>query len=104
MMNKLIKENIEELQEIFRKNAVAELYIFGSALTNECTDQSDLDFAYVLKEGLSPIEYGDAFFNLMEGLERLFDRKIDLVSYRIVKNTIFKEEIDRTKKSLYVAA
>lgn len=103
-MNKLIKENIEELQEVCRKNAVAELYIFGSALSNKFSDQSDLDFAYVLREGLSPVEYGEAFFNLMEDLERLFDRKIDLVSYRIVKNPILKEEIDRTKKSLYAAA
>ncbi|MEX1193240.1 MAG: nucleotidyltransferase domain-containing protein [Brumimicrobium sp.] len=104
MMNKLIEDNIEELQEICRKNSVAELYIFGSALTSDFSDQSDLDFAYVLKEDLSPIEYGDAFFGLMEGLENLFERNIDLVSYRVVKNPIFKQELDRTKKSLYAAA
>lgn len=103
-MNKLIEDNIEALQEICRKNAVAELYIFGSALTKEFSDQSDLDFAYVLKEDLSPIEYGDAFFGLMEGLQSLFNRNVDLISYRIVKNPIFKQELDRTKKSLYAAA
>lgn len=103
-MNKLVKDNIEELQEICKKNSVAELYIFGSALSNDFSDQSDLDFAYVLKEGLSPIEYGDAFFGLMEDLENLFERNIDLVSYRVVKNPVFKQELDRTKKTLYAAA
>ncbi len=103
-MNKLIEENINELQEICRKHAVAELYVFGSALTAEFSENSDLDFAYILKENLSPIEYGDAFFGLMEDLELLFKRNIDLVSYRVVKNPIFKNELDRTKKTLYAAA
>ena len=100
----LIENNIEQLNRVCIKNNVAELYIYGSALTNEFSDESDLDFAYVLKEGLSPIEYGDAFFELLEDLEELFDRKIDLVSYRAVKNPIFKQELDRTKMSLYAAA
>lgn len=103
-MNDLIEKNIEKLQKICRKNSVAELYIFGSVLTKEFSDQSDLDFAYVLKDNLNPIEYGDAFFGLMEDLQNLFNRKIDLVSYRVVKNPIFKQELDRTKKSLYAAA
>ena len=103
-MNRLIEDNLDELKKICRKNSVAELYIFGSALTNDFSDQSDLDFAYVLKEGLSPVEHGDAFFGLLHDLESLFDRNIDLVSYRVVKNPIFKQELDRTKKSLYAAA
>lgn len=103
-MNDLIEKNIEKLQKICRKNSVAELYIFGSVLTKEFSDQSDLDFAYVLKDNLNPIEHGDAFFGLMEDLQNLFNRKIDLVSYRVVKNPIFKQELDRTKKSLYAAA
>jgi predicted nucleotidyltransferase len=103
-MVKLIQDRIEHLKEICRKNEVEELYVFGSVLTEDFSDQSDLDFAYILKEDLSPIEYGEAFFSLLEDLESLFNRKVDLVSYRRVKNPIFKEEIDRTKKSLYAAA
>ena len=103
-MNQLIEKNIQEIRKICRKNSVAELYLFGSALSDEFSDQSDLDFAYVLKEDLSPIEQGDAFFRLLEELESLFYRNIDLVSYRVVKNPIFKQELDRTKESLYAAA
>jgi uncharacterized protein len=103
-MNDLIERNIEKIQEICRKNSVEDLFIFGSVLTEEFSDQSDLDFAYVLKDDLTPIEYGDAFFELLEDLQSIFNRKIDLVSYRVVKNPVFKEELDRTKKSLYAAA
>ncbi len=103
-MIKLIQNNIAALKEICRKNSVAELYLFGSALTGGFTEKSDLDFAYVMKEGLDPIEYGDAFFGLKEDLENLLEREVDLVSYRLVKNPIFKEELERTKMSLYAAA
>lgn len=103
-MIQLIEVNIGQIKTICEENAVAELYLFGSALTNEFNENSDLDFAVVLKSDLSPIDYGDAFFGLLDGLEKLFNRKIDLVSYRVVKNPIFKEELDRTKKSLYAAA
>lgn len=71
-MIKLIQNNITALKEICRKHSVAELYLFGSALT--------------------------------EDLENLFEREVDLVSYRLVKNPIFKEELERTKMSLYAAA
>jgi len=103
-MIKLVEDNIEQLKEICRKNSVEQLYIFGSALSLKFSDQSDLDFAYILKEDLSQIEFGNAFFGLMEDLESLFDRKVDLVSYRRVKNPVFKQELDRTKQSLYPAA
>lgn len=103
-MNQLIEENIEQIKIICQGNSVAELYLFGSALTDEFTENSDLDFAVVFNGDLSPIDYGDSFFGLLDGLEKLFNRKIDLISYRYVKNPIFKEELDRTKKSLYAAA
>ena len=103
-MNQLVEKNIHEIRKICRNNSVAELYLFGSALSDEFSDHSDLDFAYVLKENLSPIEQGDAFFRLLDELESLFNRNIDLVPYRVVKNPIFKEELDRTKQSLYAAA
>ena len=73
-MNQLIEKNIQEIHEICRKNSVAELYLFGSALSDEFSDQSDLDFVYVLKEDLTPIEQGDAFFRLLEELESLFNK------------------------------
>lgn len=103
-MNGLIQKYSKQIQAICEKNAVEELYVFGSVLTNDFNDESDLDFTYVLKADLSPTEYGDAFFGLLNDLQQLFQRNIDLVSYRIVKNPIFKEEIDRTKQIVYAAA
>jgi predicted nucleotidyltransferase len=102
-MIKIIEDNIEELSAICKSNRVAELYLFGSAVSGEFTDSSDLDFAVLFAEFLSPLEHGDAFFSLKEDLEKLFGCEIDLLSYRVIKNTIFKEELDRTKVALYAA-
>lgn len=100
----LIEENREELARICQSNSVAELYLFGSALTQEFNEKSDLDFAVVFSEKLTPFEYGEAFLSLMESLKELFNRNVDLVSYRVIKNPIFKEELDKTKVSIYAAA
>ena len=102
-MIKIIEENIEKLSSICQSNSVAELYLFGSATTGKFTDNSDLDFAVLFFESLSPLEHGDAFFSLKEDLEELLGREIDLLSYRVVKNPIFKEELDKTKVALYAA-
>jgi hypothetical protein len=40
----------------------------------------------------------------MDDLQKLNHRKIDLVSYRVIKNRIFKTELDRTKQVIYAAA
>ena len=102
-MIKIIEKNIEELSFICKSNKVAELYLFGSAASGKFTDNSDLDFAVLFFESLSPLEHGDAFFSLKEDLEKLFGREVDLLSYRVVKNPIFKEELDKTKVALYAA-
>lgn len=103
-MNPLVRMNLEQIKLLCEKNSVSELYLFGSGLTNEMTENSDVDFAVVFKENLSPIERGDAFFALLESLELLLEKRVDLISYRVIKNPIFKQAIDNTKLSVYAAA
>lgn len=103
-MTPLIQNKIEEIKLICKNLSVSKLYLFGSALTNHFNKTSDIDLAVVFNENLSPLEHGEAYFELLENLENLLGRKIDLISYRVVKNPLFKEEIDRTKIALYAAA
>ena len=103
-MISLIEKNRAEIITICKKHNVNQLFLFGSALTSEFKETSDLDFAVIFNETLTPIEYGESFFNLLESLENLLNKKIDLISYRAIKNPIFKEELDKTQYSLYAAA
>jgi hypothetical protein len=99
----LIESKLKEIKAICVKHSVAELYLFGSAATGSFNKNSDIDFAVVFNSSLEPLEHGDAFFGLMDDLEELFQRPIDLVSYRALKNPIFKEELDSSKVALYAA-
>jgi predicted nucleotidyltransferase len=80
------------------------LFLFDSALTPDFKADSDVDFALTSHLKISPVEQSDSFFNLLDGLEKILHRKVDLISYRVVKNPIFKAELDKTKVSLYAAA
>jgi uncharacterized protein len=103
-MKEIFSHKSKELKIICDKNHVEHLFVFGSVLTDDFNENSDLDFAVLLKANLTPLEHGEAFLNLLSDLQELFNRKIDLISYRVVKNPVFKEELDRTKISLYAAA
>lgn len=92
-----------QLETICKKHFVKSLFLFGSAVSTSFSASSDLDFAVLFSGSLSPVEHGEAFFGLKEDLEKLFLREVDLVSYRVVKNPVFKKELDDTKVLLYAA-
>ena len=100
----LIEKHYEELKHLCERYNVERLEVFGSALKQETFDpeKSDLDF---LVEFL-PLQAGrraDAYFGLLEAIEKLFDRHIDLVMPRAIKNPYFLESINRARKVLYAS-
>ena len=44
----------------------------------------------------------DRYLELAEGLESIFSRKVDLLTYGAIKNPVFKRNIERSKKLVYV--
>ncbi len=103
-MVKLIKEHFEELEGLCRQYHVKRLEVFGSALTGEGFDpaKSDLDFLVEFLP-LQPGQHADAYFGLLEDVEKLFDRHVDLVMPRAIKNPYFLEAINKARKVLYAA-
>ncbi len=99
----LLEEKAELIDTLCEKFFVANLFLFGSGASGKLNLESDLDFAVIFSDKLTPLEQGEAYFGLKEGLKNLVNREIDLISYRVVKNPIFKAELDRTKIELYAA-
>lgn len=93
----------QQLSSICRKHSVTNLFLFGSATSAAFSPSSDMDFAVLFSEELSPLEHGEAFFALKDELEALYERPVDLISYRVVSNPVFKRELDETKVELYAA-
>ena len=102
-MTPSIEEHRAELVELCRRHHVLRLSLFGSATRDDFDPQrSDLDFL-VDFESLPPGQYADAFFGLLESLERLFGRQVDLVVASAIRNPYFRQSIDQTKTLLYAA-
>ena len=103
-MIRLIEGYREELEQLCRKFSVGRLELFGSAVESMKFDQehSDLDFL-VEFQPLRMGEHADAYFGLLEALENLFHRHIDLVMPRAVKNPYFMESINRMRQVIYAA-
>ena len=98
-----IEENRQALSELCRRHGIARLELFGSAARGEFdVDSSDLDFLVEFLP-LEPGQYADAYFGLLESLQGLFGRPIDLVVSDAIKNPYFRESVNRTRTVVYAA-
>jgi len=102
-VNYQFEQKHEDLAALCRRFHVASLAVFGSALRNDFDPQhSDLDFL-VEFQPLAPGTYADAYFDLKEGLETLFQRPVDLVVESAMKNPYFLKSVQQSKHRLYAA-
>jgi predicted nucleotidyltransferase len=92
-----------ELEALCKRFGVHRLEIFGSAAGERFDDsRSDLDFLVDFAPA-SPAEMADRYFGLLEALESLFGRPIDLVMTAAIKNPYFLQGIQTSRKLLYAA-
>jgi predicted nucleotidyltransferase len=92
----------EGLRAALQDNAaVKKLYIFGSALTSHFDENSsDID-VLIETENISPEEKGEYLIALWEDLEKLFKRKVDLLTENSLRNPYLVHEIEQTRKLIY---
>ncbi|NUM56778.1 MAG: nucleotidyltransferase domain-containing protein [Candidatus Hydrogenedentes bacterium] len=102
-MHNTVIENQKSILSLCRQYHVKQLDLFGSALSDAFdTESSDID---LLVEFL-PLPSGrraDAYFGLLEQLETLLQRPIDLVCVRAVRNPYFLDAIRVNRSTLYAA-
>ena len=103
-MIRLVEENQKNIINLCIKYRVRYLALFGSAIAEAHFDDgtSDLDFLVEFQ----PLEQGqdaDTYFGLLEALEELFQRPVDLLMVRAIKNRYFLEAINQTRELLYAA-
>ena len=102
-VNPLIEQRRNELEELCRRFRVRRLELFGSAARADFDPAtSDLDFLVEL-EDLEPVACADAYFGLLESLEDLFGRRVDLVVPSAVRNPYFLQAISGGRVTLYAA-
>ena len=99
-MNGLIEARKSELKDLCERYRVERLALFGSALREDFdSGSSDLDFVAEF-EPMSPSEQPEVYFGLLEDLENLFVRRVDLVEIEAVRNPYLRQEIEEQQETL----
>lgn len=96
----IIDRNIENIRDLCIKYKVASLFVFGSALTERFKNDSDVDLLVDFKD-VDLYDYADNYFNLKSSLEKLFERDVDLLELKALRNPYLKSSIDSTKQLIY---
>lgn len=99
---KLIELNLQRILYLCKKHKVKTLSVFGSILTDRFNDNSDVD----LLVDFEPIDhdtfdYVSNYFGLRDALELLFNRKVDLIEEKGLRNKYFIATVNRTKHTIY---
>lgn len=96
----LLQNHKEKLNALCSLYNVEKMYLFGSAVTSNFNDKSDIDLLVKFK----PFEiahYFDNYMNFKKNLESLFGRDVDLLEEQTLKNPILIKSINQSKELIY---
>ena len=80
-----VVDRTDDLKRLCLRYNVMRLDLFGSAATGEHhPEDSDLDFVVEFQPAAFSA-YADAYFGLLEALEQLFDKPVDLIVGSAIK-------------------
>ena len=97
----LIEENRDALARLCRQFRVERLELFGSAAKGSFQPySSDVDFLVTFADA-RPGTYADRYLGLLLALEQLFQREVDLVTERSIRNPFFRKAVEATRQLVY---
>lgn len=96
----IIQNHLKEINKLCSIYKVKNLYAFGSVLTEEFNNGSDIDFI-VDFEPIDVTNYADNYYNLKFSLEDLLQKPIDLLEDKAIKNPYFREVINKERQLIY---
>ncbi len=95
-----IKNYKNDIEILCKKHKVKRLYVFGSALTEKFNDKSDIDLI-VDFDSVDLNNYADNYFDLKFSLQSIFQRTIDLLEEKAIKNPYFKKSVNDQRQLVY---
>ena len=91
---------MDKIKTLCAKHKVNKLFVFGSVLKDTFTNESDIDFV-VDFEKLDLSDYADNYFDLKDQLESIFNRPVDLLEEKGIRNPYFRKQIENEKYLIY---
>jgi predicted nucleotidyltransferase len=97
-----VEQHRQEIAAICRKYGVIRLDLFGSAASGQLfSSDSDIDFFFEFDA--NPVGLADRYFGLIEDLELLLQRNVDMVSIQDARNPYFLQVANQHRTTLYAA-
>lgn len=96
----LIQNHSKEITNLCKLHKVKSLYAFGSVLTERFNSESDVDLI-VDFQPLDVLDYSDNYYNLKFSLEDIFNRSVDLLEEKAIRNPYFLKTLNKNKKLIY---
>lgn len=100
----VLEENLDAIRALCEKYRVKRLAVFGSAAKGTFDpERSDVDFVveFFPRERKG---FGDDYFLMLEELQNLLGREVDLVERNAVRNPYFLKVLELSEHQLYDAA
>ncbi|OHB66218.1 MAG: hypothetical protein A2Y76_15480 [Planctomycetes bacterium RBG_13_60_9] len=88
-----------EIAELCRRLKVVRLDVFGSATSEGFGAESDVDVLVRFDRDGGGLF--NRYFDLKEGLEKIFGRPVDVVVEDSLKNPFFKASVERSRRTVY---
>lgn len=96
----IVEKNINQVRDLCSRHKVSRLFVFGSVLTKQFNQDSDVDFI-VDFNNVELSEYADNYFDFKFALEKIFNRDVDLLEEKAIRNPYLLKSINSTKKLVY---
>lgn len=95
-----LKTYSQDIIQLCKAHSVKSLYAFGSVLTENFNNDSDID----LIVDFAPInveDYADNYFDFKFSLQDILKRPIDLLEEKAIKNPYFLKSVNQQRQLVY---
>ncbi len=89
-----------DIIKLCKTHKVKSLYAFGSVLTENFNNESDIDFI-VDFSNIEVEDYADNYFDLKFSLQDILKRPVDLLEEKAIKNPYFRQSLNQQRKLVY---
>ena len=96
----LLDKYSSDIHKLCRDHRVKRLYAFGSVLTDQFAQSSDVDLI-VDFDDIDVVDYADNYFDFKFSLEDILKRSVDLLEEKALKNPYFKKAISQKRQLVY---
>ena len=97
----LINKRLSDFINLCQSHEVKYIYAFGSSVTDKFDyKKSDIDLIVEIND-IDPIEKGEKLISIWDKFEKFFQRKVDLLTDKPIKNPYLRNSIESTKILIY---